>query len=162
MHAAEFSDDFLQQIFNAGVFGDVAGLRERPATKRFNFSRGGFYEISPPAGRNDIGSGFGQCFGDGKSNAAGAADDDCSLVGEIEKRMAHKVIDKVRENYTVRRARVTLKPARFSRVFKAIKNFAGVGNKLDSFGLAILPVFQVDGSVVEIAEIQLAALRLGN
>jgi hypothetical protein len=102
MNAAEFSVHFFEQILDAGIFSNITNFGERAATEQFDFSRGCLYKFGAPAGRNNVGAGFGQRFGNSEPDAAGAADDNCIFLGEIEERMSHKGVDKVRENYTVK------------------------------------------------------------
>ena len=101
MNASEFSGDLFQEVFDAGVFSNVANLGQRPAAERLDFGGGGLHEFGAPASRNNVGARFGQRFGDCEPDAAGPANDDCIFVCKIEKWMAHKGDDKVRGNYTV-------------------------------------------------------------
>jgi hypothetical protein len=77
--------------------------------------------------------------------------------------MAHKGDDKVRRKL-YRQAGMTdgdvLGDSR--GVLQSIQNFTGVGDEFNAFGFAISPVFQIDSPVIEVAKIQVAALRLGN
>ena len=98
--AAEFGGDLFQEVFDTGVFGDIANFRERTAAEGFDFRGGSAYQLSAAACRNDVSASFGQRSGNGESNSAGPANYDCGFVCEIEKRMAHNFLCKC-VNYTV-------------------------------------------------------------
>src|SRR6202158_3194129 len=71
LDGAEFGAYRLQELFEAGVVGDVAGLRKRPTSERNNLRGGSANLFFAAARRHDIGTSLGQSTSEGQADAAG-------------------------------------------------------------------------------------------
>ena len=90
LDAAEFGADGLQQFFDAGVVGDVAGLIKRTAAKRSDLPGGAAHQFGAAACGDDVGAGLSKTSSKGEANPASSANYDGSLVRQFKKWMAHE------------------------------------------------------------------------
>lgn len=86
---AEFRGDFLEQIFDSGFVGDIAGDGERLAAEGFDLPGGSGDEFGAASGGDDVGSRDGESFGKREADTTGASNNDCRFVRKIELRVPH-------------------------------------------------------------------------
>src|SRR5271155_5182716 len=87
IHFAEFFDHSIEKRVQTGAVGHVCSLDQRALAQFADRFRRGCDKVLSTTSRYYISTGFSQTFGQCKTDAGGATDNDSGLAGKIEQRM---------------------------------------------------------------------------